>query len=105
MKAGRYPQTMKLTFDKGTIQIQGSIRIPNSTWDIRSQTYWALALCYQGIIAFLNSSGFDYKDVVLDLLPCPELHSSVKLRDYQSQALDAWTANGNWGIIVLTTGN
>jgi len=37
MKAGRYPQTMKLTFDKGTIQIQGSIRIPNSTWDIRSQ--------------------------------------------------------------------
>jgi len=23
----------------------------------------------------------------------------------QSQALDAWTANGNWGIIVLTIGN
>ncbi len=96
---------MKLTFDKGTILIQGNIRVPNSTWDNRSQTYRALALYYQDIIAFLKASGFDFKDEVLDLLPCPELQSSVKLRDYQNQALDAWIANCQRGIIVLPTGS
>jgi superfamily II helicase len=29
----------------------------------------------------------------------------VVLRDYQNQALDAWIANGNRGIIVLPTGS
>lgn len=96
---------MKLTFDKGTICIQGNIRVPNSTWDERSRAYRALALHYSDIIAFLKSSGFDYQDEVMDLLPCPELLSSVTLRDYQSQALDAWTANGQRGVIVLPTGS
>ena len=42
---------------------------------------------------------------VLDLVPCPELQSSVVLRDYQKQALDAWIANDKRGIIVLPTGS
>jgi len=96
---------MKLTFDKGTIQIQGDIRVPNSTWDDRTKTFRAMALYYRDIIDFLKRSGFDFEDDVLNLLPCPELQSSVVLRDYQNQALDAWTANGNWGIIVLATGS
>ena len=96
---------MKLTFDKGTIQIQGDVRVPNSTWDERSKTFRAMALQYRDIIDFLNTSGFDFRDDVLDLLPCPELQSNVVLRDYQNQALDAWTANGNRGIIVLPTGS
>ena len=96
---------MKLTFNRGAIQIQGDIRVPNSTWDERSKTYQAMALYYRDIIDFLKRSGFDFKDDVLNLLPCPELQSGVKLRDYQSQALDAWTANGHRGIIVLPTGS
>jgi superfamily II DNA or RNA helicase len=96
---------MKLTFDKGTIKIQGNIRVPNSTWDDRSKTFRALALYHRDIIDFLNRSGFDFRDEVLDLIPCPELKSNVVLRDYQSQALDAWMANGNRGIIVLPTGS
>jgi len=96
---------MKLTFDKGTIQIQGDIRVPNSTWDDRTKTFRAMALYYRDIIDFLKRSGFDFEDDVLNLLPCPELQSSVVLRDYQNQALDAWTANGNRGIIVLATGS
>jgi Xeroderma pigmentosum group B helicase damage recognition domain/Type III restriction enzyme, res subunit len=100
----RFNQIMKLTFDKGTIQIKGDIRVPNSTWDERSKTFRAMALYYRDIIDFLKISGFDFEDDVLDLLPCPELQSSVVLRDYQNQALDAWTANGNRGIIVLATG-
>lgn len=96
---------MKLTFDKGTIQIQGDIRVPNSTWDDRSKTYRALALYYRDIIDFLKASGFAFRDEVLNLLPCPELQSDVILRDYQNQALDAWTARGNRGVIVLPTGS
>src|SRR5512137_654717 len=96
---------MKLTFDKGTIQIQGGVRVPNSTWDERSKTYRAMALYYRDILDFLKRSGFDFDDQVLDLLPCSELQSSVVLRDYQNQALDAWTANERRGIIVLPTGS
>jgi superfamily II DNA or RNA helicase len=96
---------MKLTFDKGTVQIQGDVRVPNSTWDERTKTFRAMALYYRDIIDFLKRSGFDFEDDVLNLLPCPELQSNVVLRDYQNQALDAWTANGNHGIIVLATGS
>ena len=63
-------------------------------------------LCIIGISSiFLERSGFDFDDDVLDLLPCPELESSVVLRDYQNQALDAWTDNDKCGIIVLPTGS
>jgi superfamily II DNA or RNA helicase len=96
---------MKLTFDKGTIQIRGDIRVPNSTWDERTKSYRAMALYYRDIIDFLKASDLDFRDDVLNLLPCPELQSSVVLRDYQNQALDAWRANGNRGIIVLPTGS
>lgn len=96
---------MQLIFDKGTIQIKGDIRVPNSTWDERSKTYRAMALYYRDIIDFLRASGFEFRDDVLNLLPCPELQSSVVLRDYQNQGLDAWIANGNRGIIVLPTGS
>jgi nucleotidyltransferase/DNA polymerase involved in DNA repair len=50
-------------------------------------------------------SGFEFRDDVLNLLPCPEMQSSVVLRDYQNLALDAWVANGKQGIIVLPTGS
>jgi len=63
-----------------------------------------MALYYRDILDFLKRSGFDFRDEVLDLLPCPQLQSSVVLRDYQTQALDAWTANGSRGIIVAVNG-
>ena len=64
---------MLLTFDKGTIQIQGDVRVPNSTWDDRTKTFRAMALYYWDIIDFLKRSGFDFEDDVFNLLPCPEL--------------------------------
>ena len=64
-----------------------------------------MALHYRDIIDFLKVSGFDFRDNVLDLVPCSELHSSIVLRNYQNQALDAWIASGNRGIIVLPTGS
>ncbi|MGD0952729.1 MAG: DEAD/DEAH box helicase family protein [Methanotrichaceae archaeon] len=96
---------MKLTFDHGTILIEGDIRVPNSTWDERSKSFRAMALYYNDIIDFLKTSGFDFRDDVLDLVPCPELQSSVVLRDYQKQAMDAWIANDKRGIVVLPTGS
>ncbi|MDF0590194.1 DEAD/DEAH box helicase family protein [Candidatus Methanocrinis natronophilus] len=96
---------MKFTFDKGTILIRGEARVPNSTWDERSKALRAMALYYRDIVDFLKTSGLEFRDDVLNLIPCPELRSSVVLRDYQRQALDSWTANGHRGVIVLPTGS
>ena len=96
---------MKLTFDRGTILIRGDVRVPNSSWDERSKSYRAMALYYKDIIDFLKLSGLDFQDEVLDLIPWPELQSSITLRDYQKQALDAWIANDKRGIFVLPTGS
>ncbi len=96
---------MKLTFDRGTILIQGDIRVPNSVWDERSKAFRAMGLYYRDIIDFLEISGFDYRDYVLNLLPCPELSCSIRLRDYQKQAVDAWIAGNKRGIVVLPTGS
>ncbi len=96
---------MELAFSRGTIIIRGDIRIPNSTWDERSRAFRAQALHYRDIVDYLKASGMDFKDYVLDLIPCPELQSSVVLRDYQQQALEAWVTGGRRGVIVLPTGS
>ena len=96
---------MKLTFDRGTILIRGNTRVPNSTWDERSKSFRAMAFHYRDIIDFLELSGFDFKDNVLNFMPSPELKSSITLRSYQKQAIDAWIASGKRGVIVLPTGS
>ncbi len=96
---------MKLTFDRGTILVEGNIRVPNSAWDERSRSFRAMALNYRDIVDFLKKSSFDFQDHVLNLMPCPELRSGIRLRDYQKQALDAWIANDKRGIVVLPTGS
>jgi superfamily II DNA or RNA helicase len=97
--------TMKLTFDRGTILINGNIHVPNSTWDERSKAFRAMALYYKDISDFLRVSSFGFEDRVLNLVPCYELQSSIRLRDYQKQALDTWMANDKRGVIVLPTGS
>ncbi len=96
---------MELTFSRGTILVRGDVRVPNSTWDERSRRFRAMALHYRDITDYLKNSGIAFTDNVPDLLPCPELQSSVALRDYQKQALDAWVLNGKRGVIVLPTGS
>ncbi|MCS3923602.1 superfamily II DNA or RNA helicase [Methanosalsum natronophilum] len=64
-----------------------------------------MALYYQDIIDHLNSSGIHYSDNVLDLVPCPELNSTMELRGYQKKSLDAWIRNNKRGVIVLPTGS
>lgn len=96
---------MELTFNRGTILVRGDVRIPNSIWDERSKRFRAMALHYRDITDYLKNSGINYTDNVLDLIPCPELQSTITLRDYQKQALDAWILNNKRGVIVLPTGS
>ncbi|MBW3004082.1 DEAD/DEAH box helicase family protein [Candidatus Woesearchaeota archaeon] len=96
---------MELSFNSGTIVIRGDVRVPNSTWDERSKTFRSMALYYRDIIDYLKNSGITYTDNVLDFLPCPELQSTITLREYQKKSLDAWILNNKSGVIVLPTGS
>jgi len=93
-----------LRFDKGTIVVSGDVRVPNSSWDPRIEAFRAMGIYYPEVLEFLRLSEVEFKDNVLDLLPCPELISKTKLRDYQEEALRAWLEAGKRGVIVLPTG-
>jgi superfamily II DNA or RNA helicase len=93
-----------LTYDKGTILAYGNVRVPGSVWDSRAGAYRAPALMYKDIRAYAASSGFTYKDDVMDLVPCPELTMKTVLRDYQERAAIAWDKAERWGVVVLPTG-
>lgn len=97
---------IELSYHKGTILIKGNIRVPYATWDIRVNCYRAQALYYREIVEYLNRSKLEFKDRVLDLIPCENLSLSTRfqLRDYQERALNAWLSAGKKGTIVLPTG-
>jgi superfamily II DNA or RNA helicase len=94
---------MLLTFYRGTITIDGHYLLPHTVWDERSHSHRAQALYYRDIIAYLQESGIEYTDSVLTLVPAPQYHFSLQLRDYQSQSLDRWLKEKR-GVIVLPTG-
>lgn len=118
-----------LTYDKGTIVIQGLAHIPFATLDPRSNVLRALALYYSNIIEFMKQSGIEYTDHVLSpemtMMVMPPLSFSASsthsdkddsnsssrsssvplLRDYQQRALDNWSRAGMKGCIVLPTGS
>src|SRR5659263_606070 len=96
---------MELTFNRGTILIRGDVRIPNSTWDERSKRFRAMALHYRDIVDYLNNSKIGFTDNVLDLIPCPELHSNIILRDYQKRGLGARGLHSKRGVLVLRVGS
>ena len=95
---------VRIQYDKGTLLIQGDVRVPNSNWDARSGAYRALALHYADIIEYLENSHIDFADEALKLLPVPHLQPRTTLRDYQRDALDSWMQAGKRGTVVLPTG-
>jgi superfamily II DNA or RNA helicase len=94
---------MRLLFEKGTITIDEKINVPYIKWDSRVKKYRAEALYYPEIIENLNNSNIYYEDNVLDLVPCPFLSSTIKLRSYQKEALNKWL-NTKRGAVVMPTG-
>lgn len=95
---------MHLHYYKGTIHIEGEYHIPNTSWDERSQNYRAQAIHYRDIIQYLTTSHIEYIDDVLHLIPCPEIKFSIKLREYQREALSHWLKSKK-GVAVLPTGS
>jgi len=94
---------MELQFDKGTITLDGDKKIPFTKWDKRVNKYRAEALYYRDILENLKLSGLSFEDNVLDLVPCPFLSSTIKLRKYQKDALNQWF-NDKKGAVVMPTG-
>lgn len=93
-----------LNYDRGTVLIRGDIKVPYSSWDPRVKAFRAMALYYKDIVDYLNRSEIQFDDHVLNPPPCPELRCSVRLRNYQQEALNSWCKAGRRGVIVLPTG-
>ena len=96
--------SVTLSFDNGTVIIKGGTRVPNSSWDDRIGAFRAQGLYYSEIVEFLKKSSFPFTDNCMDLVPCPELKTGVKLRTYQKTAIKAWADAEKRGIVVLPTG-
>ncbi|HID42558.1 MAG TPA: DEAD/DEAH box helicase [Archaeoglobaceae archaeon] len=93
-----------LSYDRGTIKIEGDVHIPHSKFDERKNCYRALAYKYRSIISYLDLSGIEYEDNVLDPIPCPFFEAEFELREYQEQAVERWMEDKK-GVVVLPTGS
>jgi len=90
-------------YEKGTLAVTSNFKLPHTVWDARSGVYRCLPLFYKDIIEYLKLSRLDYTDDVLDIPPMPALRDTVKLRDYQTDALKRWL-HTKQGVLVLPTG-
>ena len=104
MNKSNNESSMILKYYKGTILIEGDYNVPNSKWDSKTKCFRAEALHYRDIIEYLENSKIQYKDLVLDLISCPEFTSKVKLRAYQKKAVEQWFVQKK-GVVVMPTGS
>ena len=94
----------RLSYERGTIRIEGNVHIPFAKYDSRSKCYRAFAYKYRDIVDYLEKSGIEYIDEVLDPIPTPFFDAEIELRDYQQQAVERWMLDKR-GCIVLPTGS
>jgi superfamily II DNA or RNA helicase len=97
-----------LYYDKGSIVISGINQIPYSVIDPRTNQLRALALHYQDIITYLQNSGIQYEDNVMELIPIQALrieNINLSLRPYQKKAIENWITAGKKGCMILPTGS
>ncbi|AXG06897.1 ATP-dependent helicase [Haloplanus rubicundus] len=102
--------TLRLRFADGAIVVEGDVPDPPGvdalplTPDDRDRTLRAPAHRYPDLRRALDDAGVDYEDGVGDL-PALDLSTDYDLREYQREALDAWTAAGRRGVLELPTGS
>ena len=81
---------VNLYYDKGSIVISGINQIPYALIDPRTKQFRAQAFYYQDIITYLQNSGIQYENNVMDLIPIPNLkieNVELSLRSYQKKQL------------------
>jgi len=94
---------IRLSFDRGSVVSEGG-PVPYGKLDSRSGTYRAPAFRYRQIVEHLEREGVAFSDEVFRKGSRLQLSSSIVLRDYQEEALEAWSIEGHRGVIVLPTG-
>ncbi len=92
-----------LRYDRGTVVVLGDVHVP-LRYDSRSGCYRDLAYKYRDVIDYLEKSGVEYEDEVLDPLPTPYFDVEIELREYQQDALERWMVEKR-GCIILPTGS
>lgn len=105
-------EALRLRFDAGTIVLDGIAREANAeivprafVWDERVRRYRAPAHAYRQVFAELIRKGIAHTDdargyQAFDFIP----KETVEARPYQQAAIEAWTAAGKRGVVVLPTG-
>ena len=94
---------IRLSFDRGSVVSEGG-PVPYGKLDSRSGTYRAPAFRYRQIVEHLEREGVAFSNEVFRKGSRLQLSSSIVLRDYQEEALEAWSIEGHRGVIVLPTG-
>ncbi|RZN63372.1 MAG: DEAD/DEAH box helicase [Methanonatronarchaeia archaeon] len=95
---------MILEYDRGTISVEGEYNLPYAKWDERTGNMRALAYRYRDIVDYLDKSGIEYEDRVLNPIACGNLSLDVVLRPYQDEAVSSWM-DFTRGVLVLPTGS
>ena len=101
---------LKIDFDKGTLILQNvaealQTRLPDLLWDERTLTFRAPAYRYRHIVSQLRAHNIAYQDTARQFTVEPFTHQqSMSPYPYQTEAIDAWHANGKRGVVCLPTG-
>jgi superfamily II DNA or RNA helicase len=101
-----------LRYEAGTVTVEGDDpdvddvvgEFPGVEADPRSETYRAPGFRYATVRDALDGAGVAYDDRVL-ATPDLDLATAYELRPYQQEALDAWRAAGDRGVLELPTGS
>ena len=96
---------LKLNFDKGTLTLQNvpealQPQLVHIRWDERTLTFRAPAYHYRHIVSQLRAHDIPYQDTARQFT----VESFTDQKDvtpypYQTEAIDAWHANGKRGVI------
>lgn len=101
---------LKIDFDKGTLILQNvpeslQARLSDIRWDERTLTFRAPAYRYRHIVSQLRSHDIPYQDTARQFSVEPFIHQqTMSPYTYQTEAIDAWHANGKRGVVTLPTG-
>ncbi len=90
---------LRISYDRGTLLIEGVKKLPYCRWDPRSGKLRAMAYRYREIRELVPQA----IDDVMNPLPPPDLKGAVKLKPFQEDAFNSWLKSKR-GIIVLPTG-